>query len=430
MPRMAMPRMARSLLLIGLWCLTSQARAELKPAHITLRDSRAQEKREQTFRYLMHDKKPSFLQNRSEGEFNRWGRQIREQIYNDGRQMVRRIVANPTSSPTLEERKIIGLLSPKQRAQLLKEEAGFKVTKADYKVNGRRTEKLKIHLKRFSTNEYNWGSDSPEFRRQMKIYNRVMSPNTITYAPAGGHSKYVSQGHVTDIYFNSNYGELRPNRKPLFPTWLSDDEAQRMKVLADTANTNWNTSMGTKMSHGRPGMWPPTRGQRAETGNSCTTVFIRGPVGEREASHAWIDKLQDKVQSAAKSGRLRVQGVNLRQDRLLEAITGKSPRQYASVFEALKRQLPDQARQLNKLQGEVDFFYGKLKAGNRRYDYNTHQYVEETPTCHFPMDMMHRTPLSKLANIKGDPVGPGMAKQKFYGGDPTRLGVVTVFDGR
>jgi hypothetical protein len=42
--------------------------------------------------------------------------------------------------------------------------------------------------------------------------------------------------------------------------------------------------------------------------------------------------------------------------------------------------------------------------------------------------MMHRAPLAQMAKVTGDPVGPGMATQTFRAGDPTRLGVVTVFE--
>jgi hypothetical protein len=264
----------------------------------------------------------------------------------------------------------------------------------------------------------------------MKIYNRVMSPNIFTYAPAGYHSKYVSQGEVVDLYGSTNYGELRPNKFPLFPTWLSDGEAARMFTVFRVGNDNWSYAMGTQLSHGRPGMWPPTRTQRAKTGNSCTTTFIRAPVGERDPRYAWIDALQDKVAKAARAGRVQVEGLDLSKQRLLEAITGKDQSGYQAVFAALKRQLPGEARNLDRLRGEVDFLYDKLKggAGGGRYDYDRHKYVYDSFRCVFPMDLMHREPLAKMAGVTGDPVGPGMAKQKFRAGDPTRLGVVTVFE--
>jgi hypothetical protein len=308
-----------------------------------------------------------------------------------------------------------------QRAQLLGEEAGFRVQKVKYKVNGRATPKLKVRLQRLDYDSY---GHRPRFERQMAIYNRVMSPNLITYMPAGGHSKYVSRGQVTDLYFNSSYGDLRPQSKkrPMFPTWLSDLEASRMKQVFVAGNRSWSTSMGTKMSHGRPGMWPPTKTQRKATGNSCTTTFIRAPVGEREGRYAWIDALQAKVQQRARAGRVSVDGVDLRETKLLEAVSGKDRAGYEAIFAAVKRQMPrGDARKLDRLKGEVDFFFGKLK-GRRGWGVNA------TEACTFPMDLMHRAPLSRMANIKGDPVGPGMGKQKFYGGDPTRLGVVTVFD--
>jgi len=422
---------ALSLLVGGAALLTalSPARAELKPVHATLRSSRAQANREQVFRYLMDGTTPTWMQGKSAAKVRSWGNHMRKAIYRNAEKIVRDIVANPSASPAKREQMILGLVSPIDRARLLKDVAGFKVDKVKYKVNGRPTTKYKVRLERHGYSEWGYGDAPAEFSKQMSIYNRVMSPNVITYAPAGGHSKYVSRGKVLDLYFNSDYGALRPNNKPLFPVWLSDGEAARMKQVFDVGNTNWSYAMGEKVSHGHAGMWPPTETQRAKTGNSCTTTFIRAPVGERQAQYAWIDALQGKVAKAAKDGRVRVDGANLADKGLLDAITGKNPEQYRAVFDQLRRQMPAEARNLDKLQRQVDFFVDKLGGTQGgRYNWQTGAYEGGTKKCAFPLDLMHRTPLSTMANIKGDPMGPGMATQKFRAADPTRIGTVTVFN--
>jgi len=412
------------------------ARAELQPAHATLKSARGQANREQIFKHLMTGGRyvPTWMQGKSPTRVRAWSQRMQKAIYRNAEKVVQQIVRNPAAAPARREQMILGLLSPSQRALLLKDVAAFKVEKVKYKVGGTPTTKYKVRLRRhgYEASEYGYAGDpTPEFKKQMDIYSRVMSPNIITYAPAGGHSKYVSRGKMVDLYFNSDYGALRPNKQPLFPTWLSDGEASRMKAIFDAGNATWSQSMGEKMSHGRPGMWPPTPTQRARTGNSCTTTFIRAPVGERQASHAWIDQLQGKVAQAAGAGRLQNAGVDLGQRTLLQAITGKSQEQYRQVFAAIKQAMPRQGRDLDRLQGQVDFFYEKL--GGRvggTWDYNTRGYVGGTLKCTFPMDLMHREPLSSMAKITGDPVGPGMAKQKFRAADPTRIGVVSVFDKR
>ena len=61
---------------------------------------------------------------------------------------MRAIVATPDGAPSRAEQLVLGLLSPAQRAQLLKEEASFKVEAVQLKVNGQPTEKLVAsHLK-------------------------------------------------------------------------------------------------------------------------------------------------------------------------------------------------------------------------------------------------------------------------------------------
>jgi hypothetical protein len=425
------PRVVGLALLLVSASLARPADAQLKPAHVTLKSTRAQQNREQIFKHLATGGRyvPTWMRGKSRAKISAWSKRMKKAIHKNATKVVQRIVASPGASASKSERMILGLVSPSERALLLKDVAGFKVEKVKYKVGGVPTTKYKVRLKRHGYGEYGYGSPPAEFKKQMDIYNRVMGTGIVIYAPAGGHSKYVSQGHMLDLYGSNSYGALRPNQHPLFPVWLSDGEASRMKQIFHAGNESWKYSMGTKMSHGRPGMWPPTKTQRKATGNSCTTTFIRAPVGERKADYAWIDKLQAKVQQAAEAGRVSAEGVDLKKNTLLEALTGKTQEQYRAVFAKLKRKMRSQAQDLGKLEREVDFFYGKLKGKHgARWDYQTRSYTGGTDKCTFPMDLMHRTPLAEMAKITGDPVGPGMAKQKFRAADPMRIGVVTVFE--
>ena len=416
--------------LFALLALCGVAHAQIKPAHQTLGSPQARANREEILRCLMTGATPSWLAGKSSQEIAQRTQKMKDAILGNARGVVKSIVANPSGRPSRAERTILGFLSPSQRARLLKEEAGFQVEKIKYRVNGQPTDKLKITLKRFETKQHNqWGwdeykTDEAQFGRQMSIYNRVMGPNIIAYMPAGGHSQYVSRGEVFDMWGMSEYSALRANNYQLFPTWLSDKEAARVKQLAELANKSWGSLLGTQKAHGRPGMWPPSPDQKGKTGNSCTTTFIRAPIGEREPQYAWIDELQAKVGAAARAGRLSRAGVDLARQSLLEAVTGKSPGQYGSIFDAIKAAMPRAGRELDKLRAEVDFFHGKLKGRADPYAYRARE------KCVFPMDLMHRAPLSKLANIQGDPVGPGMARQKFKAADATRVGVMTVFEKR
>jgi hypothetical protein len=406
--------------------LCGTAAAELKPVHQALKSPKAQANREEVFRLLMNGTTPSWLKGKSSAAIRQRTEAIRTAVYENGRKVVKKIVENPSAKPSASESKVLGLLSPTQRAQLLKEEAGFQVEKVKFKVDGQPTTKLKITLKRFGYDEYSYGTQpSTDYTKQMSIYHRVMTPNSIAYVPAGYHSKYLNHGEVIDLWGNSSsgYGALRPNDKPFFPTWMSDAEAKNMKTVFDVGNSSWSSALGDKLAHGRPGMWPPAATTK-KTGNSCTTTFIRAPIGERQGAYAWIDELQAKVTAAAVAGRIRIDGVDLKKQTLLEAVTGKKPEKTDQIFAAVKTALRGEARNLDKLRGEVTFFFDKLKSQP-----NSYSYPPVAPnTCTFPMELMHRTPLAELAGIKGDPVGPGMATQKFRSADPTRIGVVTVFE--
>jgi hypothetical protein len=418
------------------------AQAQIMPsAHVSLKSPRAQRNREQIFNHLMTGSTPSFMRGKSQRQINAWSTRMKKAILRNGQKVVRSIVANPSAAPSSREQKILGLLTPMQRAALLKTEAGFTVKKIKYKVGGVPTDKLKIVLKRFGQGNYSYGGNgnNADYKKQMDVYTRVMSPNLVTYAPAGAHSKYVSKGKMFDIWSGSSaYGDLRPNKYPLFPTWLSDGESKRMQQVAELSK-GWNSysspdhALGSKHAHGIKGMWPPNPTQRKQASNSCTTVFIRAPVGQRDPAFGWIDKLQAKVTSAAKAGRLSVDGVDMKKVKLLDAVTGKTKTEYTAIFDKVKRALPGEARGLGKLRGEVDFFASKLKKGSgSSYGYynnnNNNSSTSTDPKSLFPMDLMHRAPLSKIAGITGDPLGPGMGKQKFRAADPMRLGVVTVFE--
>jgi hypothetical protein len=394
----------------------------IKPVHLTLKSPKGQANREEIFRLMMNGTTPSWLKGKPSAQVRQRTEAIKKAVYENGRKLVKQIAANPTGKVSPAEQKVLGLLSPMQRAQLLKEEAGFQVEKVKFKVEGQPTTKLKITLKRFGY-LYSYNGNDQDFTKQMSVFNRVMSPNSIAYVPAGCHSKYLAGGEVVDLYAGRNFGALHPNSRPFFPTWMSDAEAKNMKTIFDVGNSSWDTALGEQVSHGRAGMWPPTATTK-KTGNSCTTTFIRAPIGARQSAYAWIDELQGKVSTAAAAGRIQVNGVDLKKQTLLEAVTGKTPEATDRIFTAVKAALRGEARNLDKLRGEVTFFFDKLKSKPDRYG---HSRVEANK-CNFPMELMHRVPLSELAKITGDPVGPGMATQKFRAADPTRIGVVTVFE--
>jgi len=328
--------------------------------------------------------------------------QMKQAAFTDARRVVQKIVRNPRVSLTSTDKAALGLASPQQRAKLLKDEAGFTVKSRNWKISGtdRRAKRLVVTIPR-------------DNQSKLDIMNKVMSPNNVLFMPAGGHSKYVWNGGVADLWgmYNGS-SQLRANSYPMFSTWMSDAEAKRMYTIFSASKTGgwngFNEVLGPqKMAHGRPGMWPVTRSTRNKqrTGNSCTTGFIRAPVGERKANYGWIDQLQNKAAQANS----RIRGVNLSSQTLLEAVSGKSTAERGRIFDAVKRGLPRSERaSVDRLKGEVD--------------------LVAAVTPRFPMELLHRERLAKMANIVGDPVGPGGAKQKFKGGDPTRIGVMFQFE--
>lgn len=373
-PRVLLP------LLVVLLGLTARNAPAFDGVH-----SRSTPEREAKFRQLMSSRPPA---------------QLTQQVLDRARTVVQKVARNPRASLSAREKADLGLASPKQRAQLLREVAGFQVQKRKWKVSGTdsRAEKLVLTIPRDDT--------------KIRIFNAVMSPNNILFMPAGYHSKYVFNGKVVDLWgMYSGSDSLRPNNYPLFATWLSDGEAARMHTLfTESKRGGWSgfeQVLGPqKMAHGRPGMWPVTRSTRnpQRTGNSCTTGYIRAPVGDRQANYQWIDALQDQVAQAAG----RVRGVSLQGKTLLEAVSGKSAAERQRVFDAVKRALPREASNLDRLRGEVD--------------------LVAAVTPRFPMELLHREPLAKMCNIAGDPVGPGGAKQKFKAADPSRIGVMMEFE--
>jgi hypothetical protein len=373
-PRVVLP------LLVVLLGLTARSAPAFDGVH-----SSVTPEREAKFKQLMGSRPPA---------------QLSQQVLERARTVVQKVVRNPSSSLNAREKADLGLASPQQRAQLLREVAGFQIKKRKWKISGTdtRAEKLVLTIPRDQT--------------KLRIFNAVMSPNNVLFMPAGYHSKYVFNGKVVDLW--GMYGgsdSLRPNNYPLFATWLSDGEAQRMHTLfTESKRGGWNgfeEVLGPqKLAHGRPGMWPVTQRTRnpQRTGNSCTTGYIRAPVGDRQASYQWIDALQDKVAQAAG----RVRGVSLQGKTLLEVVSGKSTAERQRIFDAVKRALPRDASSIDRLRGEVD--------------------LVAAVTPRFPMELLHRDPLAKMCNIAGDPVGPGGAKQKFKAADPSRIGVMMEFE--
>lgn len=378
------PRTRRGLLSTALvapallvFCTSAQAR--ISPVHGQISAAR-----EAKFKQLMS---------------GRASAEMKQQVMQDARRVVKRIVRNPSGSLSSADKASLGLASPQQRAKLLKEEAGFSVTKRKWMVAGSRERATRLVVTIPRDNQ-----------TKLDILNKVMSPNNVLYMPAGGHSKYVWNGGVADLWgMYDGSSRLRANSYPMFSTWMSDAEAKRMHtIFAESKRGGWsgfNQVLGPqKLAHGRPGMWPVTRSTRNKqrTGNSCTTGFIRAPVGERKASYAWIDTLQSQV------ARARVRGANLGDQTLLEAVSGKSSAERQRIFDAVKRALPGEARKLDQLKGEVD--------------------LVAAVTPKFPMELLHRQRLADIANIVGDPVGPGGAKQKFKSADPVRIGVMYQFE--
>jgi hypothetical protein len=372
-----------TLLALGSLLLTpALASARISPVH-----GKVKAAREAKFKSLMNGRASS---------------QMKQQAFNDARRVVKKIVRNPRTNLNSTDKAALGLASPQQRAKLLKDEAGFTVKSRNWKVSGtnRRAKRLVVTIPR-------------DNQTKLDIMTKVMSPNNVLFMPAGGHSKYVWNGGVADLWgmYNGS-SQLRANSYPMFSTWLSDGEAKRMHSIFTASKTGgyngFNEVLGPqKMAYGRPGMWPVTRSTRNKqrTGNSCTTAFIRAPVGERKSSHGWIDQLQNKAAQANS----RIRGVNLSSQTLLEAVTGKSTAERTRIFDAVKRGLPrSQRANVDRLKGEVD--------------------LVAAVTPRFPMELIHRTRLAKMANIVGDPVGPGGAKQKFKGADPTRIGVMYQFE--
>lgn len=379
----AQPRTGPWLLLAlaGLLLIPALASARISPVHGEVSASR-----EAMFKQVLSGRAPAALQ---------------QQILGAAKRVVLKVVQNPRVSLSGADKAALGLASPQQRAALLKDEAGFKVKPRSWSVAGstRKAARLVLTIPR-------------DNQDKLDIFTKVMSPNNVLFMPAGGHSKYVWNGGVADLWgMYDGSSALRPNSHPMFSTWMSDAEASRMHTIFTESKTGgWSgfeQVLGPqKMSHGRPGMWPVTASTRNKqcTGNSCTTGFIRAPIGERQASFAWIDTLQGKVAQAAG----RVRGVNLQGQTLLEAVSGKSTAERTRIFDAVKRALPSERGKLDQLRGEVD--------------------LVAAVTPRFPMDLMHRQRLADVANIVGDPVGPGGAKQKFKSADPVRIGVMYEFE--
>jgi hypothetical protein len=370
------------LTLSGMLLMPAFANARIMPVH-----GKVKVAREAKFKQLMSGRASS---------------QMKQQAFTAAKRVVQKIVRNPRVNLSSTDKAALGLASPQQRAKLLKDEAGFTVKSRNWKVSGtnRRAKRLVVTIPR--------NNDT-----KLDIMTKVMSPNNVMFMPAGGHSKYVWNGGVADLWgmYNGS-SQLRANSYPMFSTWMSDAEAKRMYTIFAESKTGgyngFNEVLGPqKLAHGRPGMWPVTRSTRNKqrTGNSCTTGFIRAPIGERKSSHGWIDQLQNKAAQANS----RIRGVDLSSKTLLEAVSGKSTAERTRIFDAVKRALPrSQRANVDRLKGEVD--------------------LVAAVTPRFPMELLHRQRLAKMANIVGDPLGPGGAKQKFKGADPTRIGVMYQFE--
>jgi hypothetical protein len=307
-------------------------------------------------------------------------------VLSRGTAAIKRIVKNPVRASNADKA-AVGMLSPVQRAKLLGKLGGFKVEKVTFAGRGsRRVSKLRLHLK----------DDS----KQREIVKVVMGQNTMGYIPGSGHSYGLWKGKVVNMWSRANASSFRNGSKPIMPIWMTDGEAKRFDTIVKLTQRHGNRAVqGESMDYGRPRPWPLAKLTQRCTGNSCTTAYTRPPVGERKASYAWIDQLQNKVAQSRSRKVKRLVGSK----QLLDALDGKSTSATESLFAGLKKAMPGEAAKLDTLKQWVVLHKEKLPK--------------------FPLDMMHRTSLGELADIRGDQPGPTGTKKAIRASTSKRLGV-------
>lgn len=314
---------------------------------------------------------------------------VQQQVLSRGSQAFRRIVRRPKRVSN-QDREAIALLSPTQRAELLKDLPGFKLKRVSFAATSGagRVDKMRLSVKPGS--------------RQLKILAQVMGPNTLGLLPAKNHSYSVWYDQVVDLYF-SDMQPLRPGSKPIFPIWLSSSEAERMDRLYTLGIGNgFSPVFGKAKVHGRPAAWPPVSLSQRSTANSCTTCFHRMPLGERKAQYSWIDSLEQAVANAPLARRI-TDG-----EGLLASLNGKSDAQISSTFAALKRALPGQDSHLTELKSWVQLYRRQIPG--------------------FPLELMHRASVGQLAGLTGDHPGPGNTRKAIRGSTSPRVGLEIKFE--
>ena len=189
----------------------------------------------------------------------------------------------------------------------------------------------------------------------------------------------------------------------MMPIWLSPDQATRyrhfIKYLSGHASTDagWAAVMGDAVGFGRCGAWPLGSLNQRVVGNSCTTPVHRAPVGERRAEYAWMDQLAGAVTGSAAARRA------VSNKPLYDELTGKSPRQVSGVLAQLRRALPRQGQNIDKLQTWVGKYH---QLGLRD----------------FPLDWHGRQTLADVIGFTGDHPGPGSTIKKIRGRQPGDTG--------
>jgi hypothetical protein len=313
---------------------------------------------------------------------------VQQQVLSRGRQAFQRIVRRPEQVSN-QDRQAIALLSPTQRAELLKDLPGFKLKRVSFAATGGtgRVDKMRLTVKPGS--------------RQLRILSQVMGPNTLGLLPAKNHSYSVWYDQVVDLYF-SDMQPLRPGSKPIFPIWLSSSEAKRMDRLYRLGIGNgFSQVFGKAKMYGRPAVWPPASLSQRSTANSCTSCFHRMPLGERNAAYSWIDSLERAVAHAPLARRI-TDGKGL-----LASLNGKSDAQISSTFTTLKRALPGQDSRLDELKSWVQLYRRQIPG--------------------FPLELMHRKSVGQLAALAGDHPGPGNTRKAIRGSTSPRVGLEIKF---
>jgi hypothetical protein len=295
--------------------------------------------------------------------------------------IVAKLAADPTATLTVKEELRLAMAPADLRAEALADH-GFKLARQAQATG------LKYRLQ--VTGD-----------RQTRVFARVFGPAMSTYLPGGHHSQYIHSGRIFDTYFAELDMSLRPTNRTVYPVTLGVREAQRLDTLAAAVVSGDSYVQGTTYASSRPpGYWPPRPGTDCKSGNSCTTTHHRAPIGNRNASNAWLDELE-RAQAGSPS--------------LLEQVGSKQGPARLQRIDQLVADPATSARQRELL--------GRLRPIVESY--NT------IGLSQFPLTLLGRAQLKDLLGVSfdptragtTDPVGPGLAKP-FYGSAPNRIPVI------